>query len=200
MPEQLAETSLNSLTATRVWLGIGWTLLFLLLVALSIVFSSLWNKFSRILSIGEIRKPTHGTPDDNTGKLPKLVPKIYDFNVALYLKDSMARYMNYVTGDTPEYVARPFQKVLAIVSVGKASDIVSVVLEDTSSEAIIILFKGSTTAVNWNDDLHTLQEPLRPTAFPGVLVDSGFQRSYFQSRATIIDCLKNSKFQTVYVL
>ena len=178
--------------ALKTWLAIGWTLLLLILVALSIIFCSLWNKISRVLSIGSVQKPVHGVPDDSVGCLSAIVPTSYNSDTALYLKDSMVRYMNYVIGDTPTYVTRPSQNILSIISIGAHSDIVSVVIEDTVAKAIVILFKGSTTAMDWADDLHTKQEALRPTAFPGVAIDSGFQRSYSQSRESIIDCIQRS--------
>jgi hypothetical protein len=192
---------LDNSFALKTWLAVGWTLLLLILVALSIIFASLWNTISRALSTGRVQKPVHGVPDDSVGFLSASIPTSYNSDTALYLKDSMARYMNYVIGDAPTYVTRPSQNILSIISVGANSDIVSIVIEDIVAKSIVILFKGSTTAMDWEDDFHTNQEALRPTAFPGVKIDSGFQKSYFQSRNSIIDCIKrSSNCSAVYLM
>jgi hypothetical protein len=185
---------------------IGW----LLLVAALVTALVLWMKAGDTaghlaFAFSKIDGLPVWLPVSDTGPgLPTALPGGYDPNAADFLLDQMSRYLRLYVNDSSEFELRPGITVLQKVYTENNKELSCLMLEDSVSGSVVILFKGTTTKSQIKTDLQVHTTTPNNQCYVGtldspILVHAGFQDMFASMRPSILDALVKSKYRKVYV-
>jgi hypothetical protein len=83
---------------------------------------------------------------------PSDFPEMYVENTARYLGDAMSRYMEWYCNNTMEYQPRRGTSLLRAIYTEKGKELSCIVIDIPGSNAVAVLFKGTTSHYQWSID------------------------------------------------
>ncbi len=134
---------------------IGWLLLVATLVIALVLWMKIRDEAGRlVLAFSKIDGLPAWLPVSDTGpRLPATLPSGYDPNAADFLMDQLNRYLRLYVKDSSEFELRSGITILQKVYTENNKVLSCLMLEDSVSGSVIILFKGTSTKSQVKTDL-----------------------------------------------
>ena len=156
-----------------------------------------------------------------TGSPPPLgaIPLAYDEATTRYLGDAMSRYMEWYADHTIEYEPRSGTSLLRAIYTENGKEMSCLVVDVPGSDALLVLFKGTTSHFEWNIDftyqttspqsMFSSSGEARAQSIPrwshasedneGVRIHKGFAEFYATMRGQILDAVETSGRTNVFI-
>lgn len=188
-------------TQGRFWLLLVSTILLVVLLVIESV--SLWKTHdieSRIESLFKVdveKEMENLIPHETAGSLS--VTTEYNQSTTDYLLDQMSRYYRFIFRENKEYEVRTGSKILEKIFTENNTQLSCLLLEEP--DALVILFKGTTTPYEWREDFKYSSVPVpnswTTTPVKDIQLHKGFVEFYSIMRDDIQKYVK--KYTNIYI-
>ena len=192
----------------RIWLLAVSAILLVILIVLESV--SLWksndiqSRLKSLFSVDADMEMENLSPD-GSGSLTGTDTE-YNQQTADYLLDQMSRYYRYIFRDGKDYEERPGSKVIEKIRTENNTQLSCIILEvdNDSVKALVILFKGTTSAYEWSENMKysSVSVPSswhsnRDVVVDGIKMHKGFVECYDSMRTHIYKHVVN--YKNIYI-
>jgi hypothetical protein len=158
------------------YVAIGWAIIAIVCVVSICLFVKGYIVTDHMLYTFAGDVPLWLPSSEQAGSLPSGPTSLtYRPDTAIYLADAMVRYMELYAGNTTAYMARAGTRELAKIYTENGQQLSCLMVDAPSEDAVMILFKGTTTRAEWGTDF--AYKSVAPTE---LVPDAGEARAWFQ--------------------